>query len=151
MLDKHKIFIFFDICHCEKLVRKHFDNKQTLIDENGKKIKWNYIVQLVRFSQENGFSLMHKLNQSHLDWKRKPMNVRLAVETMSGKTADSLDFLAANGHKEFADVAATSGFIRKMDGLFDVFNSKSGKISENPLKNPINQSIQQRRNFRIFP
>lgn len=65
------------------------------------------------------------------------MNVRLAVETMSGKTADSLDFLAENGHKEFADVAATSAFIRYMDGLFDVFNSKSSKISENPRKNPV--------------
>lgn len=71
MLDGKQVFIFFDICHMEKLVRNHMDKKSVLIDEHGEEVRWEYIEQLVKFSKEKRFHTTHKLNQTHLDWRQK--------------------------------------------------------------------------------
>lgn len=124
ILNGKKILIFFDICHNEKLDRNWFSKKGVLFDLDGNAIKWDFIPQLVKFSQQRGFSFTHKLNQSHLNWRRRPMNVRMAVETLSSSTADSIEFLKNDGHKEFADSEPSIQFIRIYDNLFDIFNTK---------------------------
>lgn len=138
MLDGKKIHIFLDVCHNEKLVRGWLDKKHVLFDLDGKKIKWEFLQHLVKFSQQRGFSLTHKLNQSHLNWRRRPMNVRIAVETLSSSTADSIEFLKNDGHKEFEDSTATVRFIRLFDNLFDIFNTKSVSVNENLFKCALN-------------
>lgn len=80
MLDGRQVFIFLDICHMEELVRNHLDKKGILIDENGEEIRWKYIEQLVKFGKEKGFQTTHKLNQTHLNWRQKKMNVRMALK-----------------------------------------------------------------------
>lgn len=136
---QHKIHILYDICHTEKLVRGQFDKKGIFINGDEEEIKWNYIVQLVKFSQEKGFSFTHKLNQSHLEWRRRPMNVRIAVETLSKSTAESIQFLMQNGYKEFAGAAPTIKFIETFDLVFDIFNTKSTKVNENIFKVAMNK------------
>lgn len=140
VLDGQKIFLFYDVCHTEKLVRGQFDKKGTLFDENNHQVKWQYIMHLIKFSQERGFSHTHKLNQSHLEWRRRPMNVRIAVETLSKSTADSIEFLRSNGYKEFVDASATIRFILLFDRIFDVFNTKVPNENQNLLKRPLDPS-----------
>lgn len=123
VLQEEKIFIFYDVCHTEKLVRAHLDKKGVLIDINDCKVKWCYIENLVKYSKK-GFSATHKLNQTHLDWRKRPMNVRMAVETLSKSTADSIDFLRSNGYNEFLGATPTVDFIHVFNDLFDVFNTK---------------------------
>lgn len=123
-IDGKQIFIFYDVCHAEKLVRGHMDKKNVLIDENGEEVCWSYIEHLVEFKYEKTFSGTHKLNRSHLEWRRRPMNVRSAVEVLSGKTANSMQYLREMGYKEFADSAATERFIRLYNDLFDIMNTK---------------------------
>lgn len=137
---KNNIYIFFDVCHLEKLVRGQMDNRKTLIDENGNKIKWQYLERLVECGQRNGFIGMHKLSQKHLNWRRRPMNVGIAVQTLSRSTADSIDYLRSIGHKDFIDSLGTSQFIRMFDNLFDIFNAKWVHNNPNVLKNAIDDA-----------
>lgn len=132
-----RIYIIFDVCHMEKLARGWLDKKKVLFDNNSDPIKWDFIVQLERFSREKGFCLTHKLNQSHLDWRQRPMHVRTAIETLSGSTADSIDFLKDEGYQEFSNSTATVQFIRLFNDLFDIFNTKLAGDDKNMFKNAL--------------
>lgn len=141
LMNNQKINIFLDVCHAEKLVRGWFDKKGVLIDIDGNEIKWSYIEKLVQFSQ-GGLSTMHKLNQSHINWRRRPMNVRIAVETLSQSTAESIDFYRSKGYKDFEGSMPTSTFVRIFDNLFNVFNSKL-ILSQNEYKSALHDSNKQ--------
>lgn len=119
----HKIHIFFDICHVIKLIRTRLATDKELVDSDGNKICWKYFVELVQM-QNRGFTLTHKMNQSHIDWKRKKMKVDLAVQTLSKSTADSMEFLMNKGVAEFAGAGPTIKFVRTFDTLFNIFNTK---------------------------
>lgn len=130
-----KIFLFFDVCHTEKLVRAQFDRKSPLVDIENNKIKWDYIQSLVKF-KEQGLTT-HKLNQTHINWTRRAMNVRIAVETLSKTTADCIDLLRSQGYKDFIGSRATVDFIRLFNDLFDIFNTKYDRTNQNIFKRPI--------------
>lgn len=136
---KHKVFIFYDVCHMEKLIRGQFDKRGTLTDEDGGEIKWMYVELLVKYSQEKGLSMIHKLGKSHLDWRRHPMHCRTAIETLSRSAADGLEFLRSNGFEEFVGAAPTSRKMYLFNDLFDVFNTKSTFKNENVFKNAMNE------------
>lgn len=135
LIIKKSTFFF----HAEKLVRGWFDKKGVFIDSDGNEIKWGYISKLVEFSQECELFTTHKLNQSHINWRRQPMNVRIAVETLSRSTADSIDFLRSKSYKHFEGSVPTTKFIRIFDNLFNVFNSKL-IIAQNEFKSALNES-----------
>lgn len=137
-IDEHKpIQAFFDNCQLLKLVRNALGNKGTLYDQYGEKIEWCYIKKLVGLSKSHGFALTQKLTRAHLQWKRNPMKVDLAVQTLSQSVADSLQFLIDTNVEEIQGALPTIKFIRIFNQLFDVFNTKSTK-SKNEFKNGIN-------------
>lgn len=108
----------------EKIVRNTLSNrKEFFADKKNNKIEWKLIESLYEFSRENNFKT-HKLTKKHVEWKRNPMNVRLASQTFSNSVADSLQFLMDQGIPEFQGAEATIDFIRRMDKLFNIFNSK---------------------------
>lgn len=104
-----KIYIILDPCHKE--------------DKNGKKIEWRFIEQLHKYSCSNDFHT-HELTKKHIEWKRHAMNVRLAAETFSESVASSIQFLMEKGVPEFQGAQATIDFIRRMNTIFDIFNSR---------------------------
>lgn len=54
------------------------------------------------------------------------MQVDLAAQTLSASVADALEFLNSElNHPEFRGVEATVSFIRRIDKLFDLLNSRS--------------------------
>lgn len=53
------------------------------------------------------------------------MNVRLAAQTLSSSVADAIGFLRTSGYKDFIDSEATTNFIRIIDRLFDIMNSRN--------------------------
>lgn len=124
----------------EKLIRSQLDKKSVLFDENGEGVYWKYIEQLVKFGKEKGFNTTHKLNQSHLDWRQKKMNVRMAVETLSKSTANSIEYLMNQGFDQFAGAKPTIRLIRMFDDLFDVFNTKCVHDNDNAFKNAMSHS-----------
>lgn len=66
------------------------------------------------------------------------MNVRIAVETLSSSTANSLEFLMKENFEEFANAKHTIFFTRLFNNIFDIFNAKLENYSTNPFKNALN-------------
>ncbi|XP_055309040.1 uncharacterized protein LOC129572948 [Sitodiplosis mosellana] len=73
------------------------------------------------------------MTQAHIDWRRNKMKVNLAVETLSGSTADSMELLMNKGLPQFAGAGPTIEFIRVWNTAFDIHNTKNDK-KENPFK-----------------
>ena len=64
------------------------------------------------------------------------MNVRLAAQTLSSSVADAIEFMHNSGHPFFKDALPTVDFIRKIDRLFDLLNSRNphGKGFKAPMR-----------------
>lgn len=122
----------FDPSHVIKLIRGAMASNKIHDDQN-KPIKWLYIERLVRFRSQRNIGSMHKLTQAHLDFQSNVMKVILAVQTLSNKTANAIEYFMNAGHSEFAGAEATIKCIRIFNDLFDVFNSTSN-LKDNPLK-----------------
>lgn len=121
--NNEKVYIIFDPCHAIKLVRNNLSN-HIIFDADNNEIKFDYFVKLVEFGKNNNFKLTHKLSQRHIDFEKRMMHVRTAVETLSNSVADSLEFLMNQGIHDFHNAAPTINFIRIFDSLFDVFNTQ---------------------------
>ena len=78
---------------------------------------------------------MEKLSKGHIEFQRRKMNVKVAAQTLSSSVADAIEFLMKSGHPDFADAHGTIFFIRTVDQLFDLLNSRSpfGKGFTKPL------------------
>lgn len=123
LITNDKIFIVLDPCHMEKLVRNRWASCKVFIDEKGGKIEWKYVEELYKYSCANDFRT-HKLTKKHIQWERNSMSVGLAVETFSDSVASSIEFLMKQGVPEFQGAQTTVDFIRRMNTLFDIFNSR---------------------------
>lgn len=121
--DKSKIYIIFDFSHVEKLVRNTLGDYRILW-YNDKKIEWSYFVELVKHSRKNSFGLAHKLNKRHLEYADRKMHVRTAVETLSGSSANAMEYCQKKGLPGFENATETIEFTRIMDTLWDIMNSQ---------------------------
>ena len=81
-------------------------------------------------------NLVNKLSSRHIKYQRHKMNVSVAAQTLSSSVADALEFLMESGHPSFIDAAGTIRFIRVIDKLFDLHNSKNlhARGYKKPLK-----------------
>lgn len=115
-----KIYFIFDPPHMLKLVRKHFSTENMFFEVH--KLDWNLLRILVAKQSSENFNLCNKLTQHHIDWHQKPMNVRLAAETISRSVANALETLNNDGYDEFKDSASTVQFLRYFNDAFDLMN-----------------------------
>lgn len=122
--DDRKIYIILDPSHMEKLARNCVAANKFLTVENEQKIEWSFFESLEKFRVEKNFVLTHKLNKKHMQWAQSKMNVRLAVQTLSNSVADSMQYLMDKNVPEFSDASATIKFVRIMNNVFDVMNTK---------------------------
>lgn len=120
-----KIFMFPDACHSMKTARNRLAEKGELYDDNHGKIEWQFIVTLEKYQRENKINLGNRLTKAHIQWEKKKMSVRIAAETLSNSVADSIEFLERKGHAEFQNSGATVGYIRRINNVFDILNSKN--------------------------
>lgn len=118
---EQRIYIIYDACHMDKLVRNAIGDRKVMYHE-GKKIEWKYFELLVEF-RKKGFAMVHKMNQKHLLFYNRRMKVNLAVQTLSGSSANSMLHLKEEGWKEFENVDGTAEFAQTFNNLFDVFNT----------------------------
>lgn len=102
-------------------------------------IQWCFFKALVDYGRQNDFNLTHKMNGRHIDFKNKKMNVRLAVQTLSNSTANSLQFLMEHQIPGFEKAGPTIKFARHFDSLFNIMNThKIDNNQGNQFKNAIN-------------
>lgn len=134
--NNEKIYITFDACHLQKLVRNTIAEKQ-VYNSNNEKIEWKHFLNVVQHQESRNLHGFHKMTMNHLKFKNNKMKVSLAVETLSNSTAQTMLFLKQQNVSEFLDCEATAQFIIIFDKLFDIFNSKSFE-KENGFKRPLN-------------
>lgn len=133
---QNKVYLILDPPHMIKLIRNVLGTKQVLYNQNDVEIKWEFIEKLVKLQIDQNINLGNKLNLTHLKFKDKKMNVRLACETVSKSVSNSIKY--ADAHMklpEFVDSEATSEYLLLFNNLFDVMNSKMGHC-KNEYKRP---------------
>ena len=100
--------------------------------------RWIYIKHLHRLQQSEGLHAGNRLSKDHVQWKKQPMKVKLAVQVLSRSVSDAIDFCRDELKlPEFVGSEATCHFICLFDQLFDLLNSKNalGKSFKSPLRN----------------
>ena len=125
-----EVAVMIDACHLIKLARNTFSDFKVLKDPDGKEIRWEFLQELHKIQETAGLRAANKLSKDHLAWKTQKMKVSLAAQTLSSSVADAIEF--GRDHQklpQFKDSEATVKFIRVIDTLFDVMNSR------NPLAN----------------
>lgn len=132
-----KIDIILDPSHAEKLVRGILADYGTIYDGENQPIKWEYFVELVKYSKDNSFGITHKITKRHTEFQNRKMHVRTAVELLSNSVANSLEYLMKIGIPQFKGAAATIKFVRIIDKLFDVMNT-SRIVANNIYKCALN-------------
>lgn len=131
------IYCILDPCHMAKLGRNAFAEKN-LSSPSGN-ISFKFIKELDNIQQREGLRLANSISSQHVNYKNKIMNVRLAMQTLSGGVADAIEFLDKKCHiDEFKNSSATVEFLRKINRLFDMLNSRNP--FEKGFKAPIRPS-----------
>lgn len=150
-----KIYFIFDPPHMIKLVRKHFSTGN-LYHQN-QLLDWDLLRTLVEKQSSENFNFCNKMTHRHINWSQRPMNVKLAVETISKSVADCLEQLRSDGYEEFKDCEKTVEFLRFFNNAFDILNfaKKIWSNNDNNYKQPICEATAEKnfsflRNFNEF-
>ncbi len=120
------VFAILDPCHMLKLARNALAQLGSFMDGEGNIIKWSHVEQLQNLQMEEGLNLANKLTTNHLKFEKHKMNVRLAAQTLSSSVANAIDFLDKSARlPNFSESNGTVKFIRTIDRLFDMLNSRN--------------------------
>ena len=110
----------------------------TICSNDGEKIQWKFFHSLHLIQEQQGLKLDNKLSANHIEFEKHTMNVKLAAQTLSGSVPNAIDGFMDISQKqpEFQDSKGTVAFIRTLDRLFDMLNSRNphGKGFKQPLK-----------------
>lgn len=105
-----------------------------------RKIEWKHLVELGKYSHQNSFGLVHRLTKKHIDFQDRKMNLGIAVQTLSKKVANSLQFLCNNNVDKFHDVSGTIQFVSVFDSIFDIMNTFRIRNGDEIYKSAINSA-----------
>ncbi|GFN81903.1 THAP domain-containing protein 9 [Plakobranchus ocellatus] len=134
----HKIFVILDVCHMLKLLRNCLASKDRgLKDGDGVPIRWKYLEDLNSIQEREGLHLANKLRKAHICWTTQKVKVNLAAQSFSASVADALEYCQDGLHLlDFQNVQGTVRFLRFVNHLFDVLNSRNqyAKGMKGPLK-----------------
>ena len=92
-------------------------------------------MELEKVQKPEGLNLGTKVGTRLVQWFRKKMKGKLAAQTLSWRVADALEYLQINSNNK-KNYLATINFIKKVNDLFDVLNSR--KVINKSYKAPVN-------------
>ncbi|KAB0795977.1 hypothetical protein PPYR_10038 [Photinus pyralis] len=124
-----KVYCVLDACHMLKLIRNNWSNLDTIKNPDGDLVRWVYVKELYKLQEAEGLHVANKLKRAHMEWYRQKMKVHLAAQTLSRSVADAIEYLNTRHLEEFKGSEATVDFIRKINDLFDLLNSRSPRAS----------------------
>lgn len=134
-----KVYVIMDPSHMLKLARNCLASKKILLDVEGNEIKWKYIEDLDQLQRTTKINLVNKLTKTHVEWADNKMSVRLAAQTLSESVASSIDFLNnVERCPEFQGSEATTKYIRTINCIFDIMNTKINHTNDK-FKRPISE------------
>lgn len=133
------IYCILDVPHMIKLARGCLGNKATIYNGKNQEIKWSFVEDLVTLQISENINFGNKLTKSHIEYKKKSMNVRLAAETLSNSTADSIEYLSKVMKRDnFCNSEGTVEYLRFFNNIFDIMNSKINHCNDQ-YKRPISE------------
>ena len=129
-------FCYSAFNHMLKLARNALGDLKIFIDSEGDRVEWKCIQLLHEEQSKIGLKFANSLSIRHVEYRRSKMNVKIASQTLSSSAADALQYLLVSGHPSFTDCDGTIKFIRVVDRLFDLLNSRNpfGSAFKTPLR-----------------
>lgn len=122
------VTVFLDPCHSLKLLRNCLGNHRAIIDDNGNTIQWEFFTKLHNLQETEGLHLGNKLRAQHVNYQTQKMKVKLAAQIFSASIADALEICKSDlQFSEFALSGPTIRFIRMINDIFDILNSRNMK------------------------
>lgn len=135
----HDVAVFLDFIHMIKLVRNHFEAKKQFLDENENEVDWGFLTELNSLQEREGLHAANKLTLKHLAFRNSIMKVKLAVQLLSRSVAVALEFCRKILKlDEFKDSEATEKFIKTLNNLFDIFNSR--RLTQHGFCHPLSSN-----------
>ena len=131
------VYTICDPCHMLKLARNALADLGSFVDCEGRSVRWKDIKDLQNLQEKAGLNLGNKLSSNHLKFQKHKMNVQLAAQTISSSVANAIEFLEKSPKfPDFEGSLGTVKFIRVIDRLFDMLNSRNphGKGFKAPLR-----------------
>lgn len=136
-VDDSLVCIMLDNCHMLKLLRNLLGDRKKINDRLRSPIEWKYF-ELLETCRVNSKFVTHRLNKRHLQYNRNRMNVWLAAETLSTSVASSMSHLMESGDTNFQNAESTIHFIKQINDLFDVMNTKKIRVSGSVFRSALN-------------
>ncbi|XP_033265896.1 DNA transposase THAP9 isoform X3 [Orcinus orca] len=128
-----QIAYFFDSCHLLRLIRNAFQNFQSIQFINGT-AHWQHLVGLAAL-EEQELSNMERIPRKLANLKNHILKMNCAAQLFSESVASALECLLSLGLPPFQNCIGTIQFLRLINNLFDIFNSRNyyGKGLKGPL------------------
>lgn len=143
---REKIYIIFDPSHMIKLIRRYFAYHQLYYKDE--KLDWELLKGLAEKQDKDNFALCNKLSRKHINFKEAPMNVLLAVQTISNSVADAIEQLCEDRYEGFTKTESLVQFLRHYNNVYDIMNYGNDKPSDNNFKKPLcSENIQKFNEF----
>lgn len=130
-----KIYSIWDPPHMLKLVRKQLKEKKLYHEDQ--LLDWNLLCILEEKQRMENFDFFNKLTTRHINWQQKPMNVRLAAQTISKSVSDALIQLHNDGYEDFRNALGTAKFLLMFNDGFDIMNMAANDPIDGRYKQPI--------------
>lgn len=128
-----QIAYFFDSCHLLRLIRNAFQSFQSIQFMNGT-AHWRHLVELAALGEQE-LAGMEGLPGRLADLKNHVLKMNCAAQVFSESVAGALEGLLSLGLPPFQNCIGTVHFLRLINNLFDIFNSRNcyGKGLKGPL------------------
>ncbi|XP_058152454.1 DNA transposase THAP9 isoform X1 [Dasypus novemcinctus] len=128
-----QIAYFFDSCHLLRLIRNAFQYFQSIQFINGI-AHWQHLVELVALKEQE-LSSTERISSKFPKLKNHVLKMNCAAQLFSESVASALECLLSLGLPPFQNCIGTIHFLRLINNLFDVFNSRNyyGKGLKGPL------------------
>ncbi|XP_043304093.1 DNA transposase THAP9 isoform X3 [Cervus canadensis] len=128
-----QIAYFFDSCHLLKLIRNAFQNFQSIQFINGT-AHWQHLVELAAL-EEQELSHMERIPRKLANLKNHILKTNCASQVFSESVVRALECLLSLGLPPFQNCVGTIHFLRLINNLFDILNSRNfyGKEFKGPL------------------
>lgn len=129
-----------------KLIRRYFAYHQLYYKDE--QLKWELLKNLAEKQDNDNFELGNKLSRKHINFQEAPMNVLLAVQTISNSVADTIEQLCEDGYEGFTGAETLVKFLRIYNNAYDIMNYGNDKPSDDNFKKPLcAENIQKFRDF----
>lgn len=120
------VYIFYDPCHCLKLIRNYFATKGPIIYNHNEYIRWEFIKKLHNIQEHEKLHCACKIRNRHVYFYNEKMKVFLAAQVLSNSVSAALRFLEFDlKNQDFVNAFPTATFCKNFNDIFDLLNVRN--------------------------